>query len=304
MSAAVVTPFRQFFVTVRRVDRISPSFSRVTFTGDDLEFFADNGYDQRIKLVFPVPGAGLSALPAGPDWYARWRELPDHLRNPIRTYTVRAVRPGAGGPELDVDLVRHGDAGPASRWVSTAAPGDELVVIGPDARHPGPHGGVEFRPPTGMDQFLLAGDETAVPAVGAIRERLPGTASGEVVLEVPTDADALDLVAPAGMRITWWPRGSAAPGSRLVPAVRAAAARLVDPAASPATIEEIDVDQQILWEVPAEPVAGAALYAWVAGEAGAVRALRRHLVAERGLERRSAAFMGYWRLGRCEDAAT
>ena len=53
-----------------------------------------------------------------------------------------------------------------------------------------------------------------------------------------------------------------------------------------------------------EPVAGAALYAWVAGEAGVIRTLRRHLVAERGLERRSVAFMGYWRLGRCEDAAT
>ena len=35
MSAAVVTPFRQFFVTVRRVDRISLAFSRVTFPGDE-----------------------------------------------------------------------------------------------------------------------------------------------------------------------------------------------------------------------------------------------------------------------------
>ena len=32
-----------------------------------------------------------------------------------------------------------------------------------------------------------------------------------------------------------------------------------------------------------------------------IRTLRRHLVAECGLDRRSVAFMGYWRLGRAED---
>ncbi len=68
-----------------------PSFVRVTFTGPDLDRFADNGYDQRIKLALPLPGQAGVLLPQGPDWYARWRALPDHQRNPIRTYTVRAV---------------------------------------------------------------------------------------------------------------------------------------------------------------------------------------------------------------------
>jgi NADPH-dependent ferric siderophore reductase len=309
MSTAVATPFREFFVTVSRVRRLGTSFTRVTFTGPDLAHFADNGYDQRIKLVFPVPGVGLSALPTGPDWYARWRELPDELRNPIRTYTVRAVRPGVPGadaPELDVDLVRHGDAGPASRWVGTAAPGDELVVIGPDARHPGPQGGVEFRPPAGVRRLLLAGDETAVPAVSAILERLPADAVGEAVLEVPAAEDILGLVAPDGIRITWVARGAASPGSRLVPEVRAAAGRLVDPGAASASlavaVDEVDVDRQILWEVPADPATGAGAYAWLAGEAGVIRTLRRHLVAERGWDRRTVAFMGYWRLGQSEGA--
>lgn len=43
------------------------------------------------------------------------------------------------------------------------------------------------------------------------------------------------------------------------------------------------------------------MYAWLAGEAAVIRTLRRHLVAERGLDRRSVAFMGYWRMGRSEQ---
>ena len=61
----------------------------------------------------------MRTLPDRPDWYARWRALPDERRNPIRTYTVRAVRRDA--PEVDVDIVLHGDGGPASRWAERAA---------------------------------------------------------------------------------------------------------------------------------------------------------------------------------------
>jgi NADPH-dependent ferric siderophore reductase len=83
-----------------------------------------------------------------------------------------------------------------------------------------------------------------------------------------------------------------------------AAAALV-PAGRGAEVEEIDVDESILWEVPRTAKGGAALksaplYAWLAGEAGAIKQLRRHLVAGHGVDRRAVAFMGYWRLGRAE----
>lgn len=42
------------------------------------------------------------------------------------------------------------------------------------------------------------------------------------------------------------------------------------------------------------------LYAWFAGEAGVIKTLRRHLVTHRGVDRKSVAFMGYWRRGRAE----
>ena len=77
------------------------------------------------------------------------------------------------------------------------------------------------------------------------------------------------------------------------------------PAGRGANVEEIDIDTGILWEVPRTAKGGAALksaplYAWLAGEAGAIKTLRRHLVTTHGVDRRAVAFMGYWRLGRAE----
>lgn len=307
-STLSVAPWRVFDVEVRALRRLSPSFLRVTFTGPGLDRFADNGYDQRIKLAVPLAGQTVAELPDGPDWYQRWRALPADGRSPIRTYTVRAVRQHA--QEVDVDLVLHGDSGPATRWARRARLGDRLAVIGPDAGYDGEHGGVEFRPPP-AGTLLLAGDETAAPAICAILERLPVDACGQAVIEVPETGDALPVAAPAGMTVTWLPRTGGGPGSRLVPAVAAIAAELL-PAPRPAralagvgasvagSLTEVDVDRDLLWEVPT-PTGPAPLYAWLAGEAGVIRGLRRHLVAERGLDRGAVAFMGYWRLGRTAD---
>jgi NADPH-dependent ferric siderophore reductase len=296
-----LAPWRQFAVEVRAMRRLSPSFVRVTFTGPDLDRFADNGYDQRIKLAFPLPGQRAVHLPQGPDWFTDWRALPEYRRNPLRTYTVRGVRPLLN--EVDVDLVLHGDGGPATRWARRARLGDEITILGPDAGYEGDHGGLEFRPPA-SGQLLLAGDETAVPAVSAILERLPLDARGRVLLEVPEVADALPLLTPPGVTVTWLAREGGTHGDRLVPAVRAAAGELLadgpltcGAGTNPGTVTDVDVDTEILWEVPV-PCAPVPFYAWLAGEAGVIRTLRRHLVADCGVDRTAVAFMGYWRLGR------
>src|SRR5689334_6893449 len=98
-------PYAVFAVRVRAVERLSPSFLRFTFTGEDLDLFADRGNDQRIKLVLPVPGHGLPHFPVGSDWYSIWRRLSLEHRSPIRTYTVRRARPELR--EIDVDVVLH-----------------------------------------------------------------------------------------------------------------------------------------------------------------------------------------------------
>jgi NADPH-dependent ferric siderophore reductase len=281
------------------VRRLSPHFLRVTFTGADLDRFADNGYDQRIKLIPPLPGHGLGFLPTGPDWYARWRELPAEHRNPIRTYTVRAVRPQLR--EVDVDMVLHGVHGPASRWAASAGPGTIACLMGPNADYPDGHGGIDFRPPAHTGCLLLGGDETAVPAIASILAGLSADAVGEALLEVPTGRDVLDLTAPPGVRVRWLARDGGAHGDRLIPATRAATRRILGERPTGTTdLEDVDVDSDLLWEVP-EPITDTSrFYAWLAGEAGVIRTLRRHLVAECGVDRRAVAFMGYWRLGRAE----
>ncbi|NUT34869.1 MAG: siderophore-interacting protein [Hamadaea sp.] len=293
--------WRIFFVEVARVAPLSPSFVRITLTGPDLGDFADNGYDQRFKLILPLPGRGVADLPTTGDWYTDWRALPDERRNPIRTYTVRHVRRALR--EVDIDVALHGDIGPATRWAAAVRPGDALAVYGPDATFDGDHGGIDFHAPDHMDIVLLAGDETAAPGIAGILERLPADARGTALIEVPATGDALPIAAPAGVTVRWLARDGAPHGSLLVDAVRAAVRQLVPVAvggSGPAELEDVDIDAELLWEAPVAVPDGC--YAWLAGEAAVIKTLRRMLVGEYGMDRRSVAFMGYWRLGRTEDA--
>ncbi|GAA4039735.1 siderophore-interacting protein [Nonomuraea soli] len=294
----MVEPFRIFDVRVRRLERLSPHFLRVTFTGDRLHLFADNGFDQRIKVIFPLPGIGVATFPRGADWFSVWRSTPSGERHEMRTYTVRAVRPEAG--EVDVDFVMHGDEGPAARWINRAEPGVEAALFGPQAGYDERHGGLEFRPPADCGTVLLAGDETATPAILTILEGLPAGFTGEALLEVPGPEDFLEVRGSSDVKVTWLARGDGAWGSKLQPAVELAAGRLLVRGDGAESFVDVDVDAEELWEVPEETLPSGSVYAWLAGEAAMIRGLRRHLVAERGMDRRAVAFMGYWRMGRAE----
>jgi len=338
MSPTVEAPARTepasrgFAVRLARTERLSESFLRLTFTGEDLDQFAATTLDQRIKFVLPA-ACGTAVDPTlfdAPDWYATWRSLSDDERPTLRTYTVRAVRPEA--KEIDVDVVLHGivpgapaatdcplrslhacvcaDAvGPAVRWCATASAGDGLVIIGPNARFEGPQSGIEWDPPSGAHTYLVAGDETAVPAVSSILESLPAGVRAHVFLEVPTADDVMDLEVPEGVEVQWLPRRGEATtaerGTLLDLAVRAGATRIAQrqhAARLGQDPEDVDIETTILWDVPSEPSAPEGVYAWIAGEAGVVKELRRFLVRDLGLDRSAVAFMGYWRAGRSEGS--
>lgn len=311
---------RAYRTTVTRIQRLSEHFVRFTFADEDLQHFGTGGLDQRIKLMLPrpdgtLPDVGLFEDPAPPmmEWYARWRALPDEERNPMRTYTVRAVRPAER--EIDVDFVLHGTQGPASAWALGAGVGDELVILGPDERSEtrgrGRSGGIEWDPGAARS-VLLVGDETAAPAICAVLETLPAEFTGHVFIEVPGAEDILPVDTRAGIQLNWLARGQRPHGEVLTEAVRAwGAEHGADVAAgagasgaaggdAPGTgLADVD-PEATLWEVPATSPHGH-WYAWLAGEAGTITGLRRHLVKDLGIDKKCVSFMGYWKQGRAEN---
>ena len=319
--ATAPAPLLAFSLEVAAVTRLSPCFRRITLAGAALVDFHPGGplgpRDLRVKLLLPADGGADPELgPLEPGWYPRWRALPPAVRGHLRTYTVRALRLDLPVPQLDLDVVLHEapeTAGPGSTWAAAAEPGDRVTLLGPHARAGGP-AGVEWRPPpTRHDRpvrVLLAGDETAVPAVSSVLASLPAGYVGQAVLEVPTAADFVDLrTAGTDVEVCWLARGARAHGAALQQAVRTLLA--ADPpvprrlAATGGALTEVDIDTQLLWDTPTgHPATTSAqprpFYAWMAGEAATVRDLRRLLVTEHGVDRGSVAFMGYWRRGRPE----
>lgn len=282
MTTVVTAPFRFFALHVVRTTRLGPSLVRVSFAGDDLLSFASDGGDQSLSLFLPHPGQDAPAVPVelGDGWWQGWRELPDDVRAVMRSYTLRALRADAHGrtTEIDIDFVLHGvepgaavPAGPASLWASRARAGDRVLLLGPAIAD---NRAIRFRPPTGTDLVVIWADETAVPAASAILESLPAGTRAQVWLEAGHAGDIQDLVTAADAEITWLVRGAGG-GSR-----------------TPTALEAIRSAQLPSAERP---------YAWIAGESSAVKELRRHLVRERGIDRRAVTFVGYWRRGLSEE---
>ena len=239
---------------VAEVRRVTPKCVRITFTGPGLSGLL--GWpDQQLKLMFPPPGRPVR-LPDTSDgdvmrWYQAYLAIPAEDRPVMRSYTVRARHPERSA--IDVDFVLHDASaadGPATAWARTAAPGDVLGRYGPSE--------VYARPLPPADTVLLAGDETAIPAVATLLSEVDNAV---VFLEVPDAAEEQPLPG----EVHWVHRDGAEHGTKLLEAVHGA-------------------------KLPEGSVA-----AWLAGEAGAVRALRRHLVGERGFGKGDIEFTGYWR---------
>ncbi|MFD9699754.1 siderophore-interacting protein [Lentzea sp. NPDC059081] len=118
-------------------------------------------------------------------------------------------------------------------------------------------GGSAYRPPA-EGSVLLVADETALPALAAILE--VETRPLHVFVEVPDESFRLDLEAE------WVFRGDAEPGTAVLRAVQGRALSTVD-------------------------------YAWACGESALATGVRRHLVKDRGVDRKAILFSGYWKVG-------
>lgn len=246
---------------------LSPSFIRITLTGDDLARYQPLGADQWFRLFISTSPGSLDRLPAslGLLSYALFRRIPEDVRPVLRNYTTRAFRPAQGDrrAELDVDFVLHlphgpEPAGPAVTWAQTCQPGDEVALIDE---------GITFLPAADVGRVLIAGDESALPAIAGILGSAAPDLVGTALIEVPTEADRLDLPAHPGIEVRWLVRGEVADhGAGVLDAVAAV---------------ELDRADQV----------------WTAGEAGLVAGVRRAAVAQ-GVPKSRITFVGYWRKGR------
>ncbi|MDX2234091.1 MAG: siderophore-interacting protein [Hyphomonadaceae bacterium] len=292
--------FRLFNVRVHRKAALSPSLIRITFFGDDVAHMRVGGPDQSIRILFPDPFGRAPDLPAGPDWLDAWRALPAQGRPPQRLFTLRALR--RRSCEFDVDFHSPAELGPASTWARTASRGEALQVVAPARSRERDCGGYEWRPPRAPERLLLMADQSALPALTAILETLAVRAAPpptEVFIEGPEGADRLELPSWRQQRVKWMARNGAPHGARLM---ESASCATLPPASAAVSVPapEVDVDRTVLWERAARRDSG--FYAWVAGEAGAVKEVRRVLV-ERGLDRCALTALGYWRRGRVLDPA-
>jgi NADPH-dependent ferric siderophore reductase len=232
----------------------------VTLAGPELDGFELDLPASSVRLLLPPEGTDQVELPT---WTGNEFLAADGTRAVIRTLTPLRVGPAdqGQGSALDVEIVLHGD-GPLSTWAAGVEPGAPAAVSGPGR-------GYDVDPDA--PAYLLAGDESAMPAIGQLLPHLPGTAAVTVLVEVADPEARIDLPAHPRCEVRWLvAENPADPGGALVDAV---------------TDVELDPDARV----------------WAAGEAAAMHRIRRHLFDERGLPRSQATVRGYWKRGRGGD---
>ncbi len=217
-------------LTVTGTQKISPSLLRVTLHGDDLDSFVSASFDDHIKLFFPLAN-GESVM---------------------RDYTPR--RFDNESKELDIEFVMHGD-GPAASWALDAAPGKTLQIGGPRG---------SFIVPTAFDWHLLAGDETALPAIARRLEELPAGKQAIVIVEVEDAASEIEFSTKADLKSVWLDRADSK-------GLAAAIAKIEKPSGEG--------------------------YAWAAGEAASIAAFRQQLVQSWGMDKSRIRASSYWKGG-------
>ena len=235
----------------------TPHLLRVTLAGPELAGFDPGLPAASVRLLVPSPGTTDVVMPS---WTGNEFLLPGGDRPTIRTYTP--LRFDADALELDLDVVLH-PAGAVSAWAEAADPGDAAAISGP---------GRGYTVDDDAESFVLAGDETALPAIGQLLEVLPRHASVQAIVEVAHADARLELPSHPQLSITWCELvDGARSGDALVEAVRSA---------------DISGDARV----------------WAAGEAAAVQRIRKHLFGDRGMTRAQATVRGYWKHGRAGEA--
>lgn len=246
---------------VVRVMDLTPHMRRITLGGLDIAGFPNDKAGSHVKVFIPRPGQEKPVMPKmtenGPIW------PPADERPLARTYTIRAFDPILG--ELDLDFVLHGDNGPAAAWARHAKPGDLIGIAGP-----GPRGPI----PLDADWYLIAGDETAIPAISVHLARLPAHTQGIALLEVADASEEQAIHYTANIGLTWLHRNGV-------------------PAGQSTLLED---------RVRAIGIPTGRVFLWGAAEATATVAIRNHWRKEWGVLRSQVEAIPFWKAGVAEES--
>lgn len=255
MSNTTINPISQKPVrevmTVTDKQTLTPHYIRIYLTGqpDTIANMATMTIGRNNKLLIPIDKTQLL-------------DLDDTANLTKRTYTHRGV--DVEKQHIWIDFVAHGEDAPASSWVTHAQVGDQLGVLMQPKNKP-------LYP--AADNFLLVGDATAIPVLGAILENLPDNVTGHCIIEVYGKKDEQDLLTPANMKITWLHNPHPMQGSQLA-----------------ATVKSLTL-----------PTAEQSRFAYVAGEFSSVKAIRHYLKKEQSWSKDELYAFSYWKAGIAED---
>ncbi|MGU3408965.1 siderophore-interacting protein [Microbacterium sp. M1A1_1b] len=257
----------QHVFVVDHTERLTPHMVRVHLGGPAFRAFVDDADPDRLAMTdryvkLLIAKPGLGLTPPY-DLDALRDDLPKQDRPARRTYTVRSIHHDT--QTIAIDFVVHGDEGLAGPWAAAARPGDLLALSGP---------GGGYAPSADPDvENLLLGDDSALPAIASALAAMDPDATGTALIEVAGPADEQHLPHPVGVTLRWLHRDAtgAEPGTLLLAATREL------PRASP-------------------PVR-----VFAHGERTAIKAIRRLLQDEWGVEKADMSLSAYWALGRAED---
>lgn len=174
------------FAQVRGMEIVNDDFVRLRIVGNDLARFAQGGMHFRLLRQ------------QRPDQAPLWPRLnekgsvdwPEDERQLIhKVYTVRHL--DRIGHEFTVDIFRH-DGGPTCGWAERNPVGEWIGITGP--------GGGEM--PAG-GWMLLAGDETAQPAILRMLEELPAETEGVAYVLAGAQGRECDVTNRTRIALTW-----------------------------------------------------------------------------------------------------
>lgn len=251
--------------------QLTPHMVRVVLSSNNFDTFVPNKFtDSYVKLVFVAADIDMAGLPQ-PLTLDSFAGLPPEKKPSVRTITVRQV--DAAAREIALDIVMHGEHGLVGPWATAAQPGQPIYLMGP---------GGAYAPDPAADWHLLAGDESALPAIAAALEKLPANATGKAFIEVAGPDDEIPLTALESVEVNWVYRGGRAD---LVPEDRAG-------------------DHAPLIEaVTTTPWLPGQVQVFIHGEAQTVmHNLRPYIRKERGVDSKwASSISGYWRRGRTDE---